>query len=1266
MATFKGTNSDEIITPDFVSPTVTTTGGAHPTNAADVIDAGGGNDIIESGGGNDIVTGGQGNDVAILGSGNDRFIWNPGDGSDVVEGQGGFDTLVFNGSNANETMDLSANGERTRLSRDVGNVVMDLNGVERIQIAALGGSDHITVNDLTGTAVKQVAIDLGAQGAGDSSPDVVVVNGTAANDHITITSGGSTVLVDGLAAQVSIDNAEAANDSLIVNGLGGDDVINASTLAAGKIGLTIDGGVGNDVINGSAGSDTLIGGDGNDTVTGGAGNDTVFLGAGNDQFTWNTGDGNDAIEGQDGTDTVIFNASASADTIFVAPNGGDVVVVGSNGSLDINGVENLVIKAGAGDDTITASNGLSTLTALTIDGGSGNDTITGGDGNDTLIGGDGDDVVNGGRGNDIALLGSGNDQFIWNPGDGSDIVEGQSGFDTLTFNGANIAENFNLTANGARGLLTRNVGNVTMDFDGIERVEIKTFGGADNVTIGDLTGTSIKQVEVNLASQLGTGDDSSDTVVVNGSVGNNRITVTSNGSSVIVSGLQEQVTIDGAEGANDALVVNGSGGNDTINAASLAVGAIELTVNGGDGNDTITGSAGNDTLNGGAGNDTVVGGAGNDFVQLGDGDERFVWNNGDGADTVEGQAGFDTVAFNGSSADEMFNVSANGSRGLISNSIGGQVDFEGVERVELSTGSGADTVVVGDLTGLGITQVAIDLAATGTSHGDGVADQVTVNGTTGNDNVTIDRENGLVTVSGLAETVTLAHADGGLDQLRIATGAGDDVIDASNLAAHQINLAIDAGAGNDTILGSQGNDIVTGGQGNDVAALGAGDDSFVWNPGDGSDTVDGQSGTDTLIFNGANIGENISISANGSQAVMSRDVANITMHLTSIEHIELHTLGDADNITVNDLTGTGVKQVDVDLSASSGGGDGLADTVTDNGTSGNDHITVASSGTSVVVNGLAAQLTVDNAEANLDSLVVDGLDGNDTIDASGLDANQINLTLNGGAGNDTVTGSAGNDTLVGGSGNDVMFGGAGDDTFVWNPGDGSDVLHGQAGNDTLVFDGANANETVTLSANGTGVRFTRDVANITMDMDGVEAVDFNAGGGTDNVTVNDLTGTDVKQVNIDLAGVIGGNAGDGQDDTIVVNGANGNDSITLSIQNGALVIEGLSSKVVIDHFDANDTIQINGLGGDDVINASAIGTDGPKLVFDGGDGADVLIGSGGNDTIHGGAGDDILEGGPGLDILDPGPGANVVIQDIVTPNPMAAGAEQIVKDFAHA
>src|SRR5829696_2601132 len=86
-----------------------------------------------------------------------------------------------------------------------------------------------------------------------------------------------------------------------------------------------------------------------------------------------------------------------------------------------------------------------------------------------------------------------------------------------------------------------------------------------------------------------------------------------------------------------------------------------------------------------------------------------------------------------------------------------------------------------------------------------------------------------------------------------------------------------AGGGNDTIVAGDGNDTVQGAQGNDTAFLGAGNDIFIWNPGEGSDVVEGQQGLDTLLFNGANVAENIDISANGERSRFFRDVANITM-----------------------------------------------------------------------------------------------------------------------------------------------------------------------------------------------------------------------------------------------------------------------------------------------------------------------------------------------------------------------------------------------------
>ena len=246
-------------------------------------------------------------------------------------------------------------------------------------------------------------------------------------------------------------------------------------------------------------------------------------------------------------------------------------------------------------------------------------------------------------------------------------------------------------------------------------------------------------------------------------------------------------------------------------------------------------------------------------------------------------------------------------------------------------------------------------------------------------------------------------------------------------------------------------------------------------------------------------------------------------------------------------------------------------------------------------------------------------------------------------------------------GNDVATLGDGNDLFTWNPGDGSDTVDGQGGFDTLAFQGADASENIGLAANGGQATLSRDVGAVAMHLNSIEDISISASGGADNITIGDLTGTGVQQVNVDLAASAGGTTGDGQNDTVVVNGTNGNDTISLSIVNGALVIDGLSSEVVIQNFDFNDTIRIDGLGGDDVIVASGIGTNGLHLILDGGDGDDVLIGSSGNDTILGGAGDDILNGGPGQDILDGGPGANILIQSPV--NHLASNIAQIHSDF---
>jgi hypothetical protein len=102
---------------------------------------------------------------------------------------------------------------------------MDANNVERIEVAPLGGADTITVNDLTGTDVKQVAIDLG--GVADGQIDTIIINTPNANDAITVSNDRGVVKVSGLATELTISNFEA-NDRIIING----EVIDATQNAA--------------------------------------------------------------------------------------------------------------------------------------------------------------------------------------------------------------------------------------------------------------------------------------------------------------------------------------------------------------------------------------------------------------------------------------------------------------------------------------------------------------------------------------------------------------------------------------------------------------------------------------------------------------------------------------------------------------------------------------------------------------------------------------------------------------------------------------------------------------------------------------------------------------------------------------------------------------------------------------------------------------------------------------------------------------------------
>src|SRR5215472_14766780 len=106
----------------------------------------GGNDLLKGGGGNDTLTGGAGNDQVFGLAGNDRMIWNPGDGSDLFEGNGG---------NASETFVITANGGRVRLDRvNVAPFSLDIGTTENLVVNANGGDDFITVGGGLANLIK--------------------------------------------------------------------------------------------------------------------------------------------------------------------------------------------------------------------------------------------------------------------------------------------------------------------------------------------------------------------------------------------------------------------------------------------------------------------------------------------------------------------------------------------------------------------------------------------------------------------------------------------------------------------------------------------------------------------------------------------------------------------------------------------------------------------------------------------------------------------------------------------------------------------------------------------------------------------------------------------------------------------------------------------------------------------------------------------------------------------------------------------------------
>ncbi len=458
--------------------------------------------------------------------------------------------------------------------------------------------------------------------------------------------------------------------------------------------------------------------------------------------------------------------------------------------------------------------------------------------------------------------------------------------------------------------------------------------------------------------------------------------------------------------------------------------------------------------------------------------------------------------------------------------------------------------------------------------------------------------------------------------------------------------------GVDKLVAGKGNDSVFGGDGDDVAYLDEGDDLFGWNPGEDNDRIEGGDGYDTMLFNGANINEKIDMLANGDCFTFLRDIANVVMDTDELEQVDFNALGGEDTINIKDLAKTDIKQINLNLAAAgSTAGDGAADKVNLDASRRNDVVNISGVLGDVNVSGLSAAVKITGADLEQDLLTVNGLNGDDTIDASNLAVGALKLVLDGGRGDDTLIGGGEDDTFIGGKGDDFVVGlkgddkaylGDGKDTFVWAPGDDNDLIEGEGGYDTMIFNGAGVNETIDMLANGERFTFLRDIANVVMDTNELEQVDFQALGGTDTININDLSGTDVKRVNVNLGLSLDTPGGDGQADTINTKGSAGYDDIRIASRGDDVVVSGLAAKVAIADADAAlDRLVSAGGEGDDYMDASRLKRDRIQLTLDGEGGNDSLVGSDGDDILLGGAGYDTLIGGKGVDTLTGGEGPDV-------------------------
>jgi Ca2+-binding RTX toxin-like protein len=256
------------------------------------------------------------------------------------------------------------------------------------------------------------------------------------------------------------------------------------------------------------------------------------------------------------------------------------------------------------------------------------------------------------------------------------------------------------------------------------------------------------------------------------------------------------------------LSLTGTTGNDNY----VGTNSFSDTINGGDGDDTLSGLAFSDLLLGGDGNDLLEGGFDSDTLYGGNGDDRLFSNdaanpNGSGyPDVMLGEAGNDTLT--GSTGDD--NLSGGADNDSLIGSLGNDVLFGdagndtldgGAGTNYLYGGSGSNSMTGGSGLDIFVAEGSIDLMTGGDGtnyYYRGAAGFAAMTGGTGQD----------IYIGGAFASNDTFQGFGGDDYAQ--GGDGDDLLE--------------GGANNDILLGGNGNDILDGGSGSNYLYMDGGND----------------------------------------------------------------------------------------------------------------------------------------------------------------------------------------------------------------------------------------------------------------------------------------------------------------------------------------------------------------------------------------------------------------------------------------------------------